>query len=100
MSPANWVLFVFGFFIVYYFLVVRRRRILVEPSPVDQLRASQQARNVVDDIELRLLEFHREVDAKAQNKIVMLHGLLDEVERKSAELRELLAKAERLRQDA
>lgn len=100
MTSSDWMILAATMFVAYYLLIVRRRRVRVEPSPVEQLKASREARNSVDDVELRLLEFHREVEARTRNKIDMLQVLLDEVERKSAELRELLAKADRLRQDS
>ena len=47
-------------------------------------------RGANDDLQVKLLEYRREVEAHIESKIHLLRGLISEAEERIAELRELL----------
>ena len=70
----------------------RRTRAMEKASQEQRNARHKTLRGENDDLQVRLLEYRREVEAQIDSKIHLLRGLLSEVEERTAELRELLDK--------
>lgn len=99
-SLGTWALIAFVLLLAFYFLILLPRRIRGREGSSAPVRSQDEREAGVplaqrllaraEELEVRMLEASREIDARTENKIALLRGLSVEVEERILELRALL----------
>ncbi|MBI4613302.1 MAG: hypothetical protein HY720_06795 [Planctomycetes bacterium] len=97
---GTWAVVAFVLLLAFYFLILLPRRIRGREGSSAPVRTQGDREAGVplahrllaraEELEVRMLETSREIDARTENKIALLRGLTEEVEERTLELRALL----------